>query len=91
MTTADAGAAAADRERLLARLRAAGVDDEEIERAAAEERLPTLAVELALGGAGRRRQIGFAIEDGHHVGGLTHFDLLNHPAVYDQIRAWVQR
>jgi pimeloyl-ACP methyl ester carboxylesterase len=42
-------------------------------------------------GAGRRRQVGFAIEDGHHVGGLTHFDLLNHPAVYDQIRAWIQR
>jgi pimeloyl-ACP methyl ester carboxylesterase len=42
-------------------------------------------------GAGRRRQIGFAIEDGHRVGGLTHFDLLNHPAVYDQIRAWIER
>jgi pimeloyl-ACP methyl ester carboxylesterase len=42
-------------------------------------------------GAGRRRQVGFAIEDGHHVGGLTHFDLLNHPAVYDQIRAWIER
>jgi pimeloyl-ACP methyl ester carboxylesterase len=42
-------------------------------------------------GAGGRRQIGFAIEDGHHVGGLTHFDLLNHPAVYDQIRAWIER
>ena len=42
-------------------------------------------------GAGRRRQIGFGIEDGHHVGGLTHFDLLNHPAVYDQIRAWIER
>ena len=42
-------------------------------------------------GAGRTRQIGFAIEDGHHVGGVTHFDLLNHPAVYDQIRAWIQR
>ena len=21
----------------------------------------------------------------------THFDLLNHPAVYDQIRAWIER
>jgi pimeloyl-ACP methyl ester carboxylesterase len=42
-------------------------------------------------GAGRRRQIGFAIDDGHHVGGLTHFDLLNHSAVYDQIRAWIER
>jgi pimeloyl-ACP methyl ester carboxylesterase len=42
-------------------------------------------------GEGRRRKVGFAIEDGHHVGGLTHFDLLNHPAVYDQIRAWIER
>jgi pimeloyl-ACP methyl ester carboxylesterase len=42
-------------------------------------------------GAGRRRKVGFAIEDGHHVGGLTHFDLLNHPAVYQQIRAWIER
>ena len=42
-------------------------------------------------GAGRRRQIGFAVEDGHHVGGVTHFDLLNHPAVYGQIRAWIER
>jgi pimeloyl-ACP methyl ester carboxylesterase len=42
-------------------------------------------------GAGRRRKLGFAIEDGHHVGGVTHFDLLNHPAVYDQIRGWIER
>jgi hypothetical protein len=39
----------------------------------------------------RRRRIGFAIEDGRRLGGLTHFDLLNHPAVYDQIRAWIER
>jgi pimeloyl-ACP methyl ester carboxylesterase len=42
-------------------------------------------------GEGRKRKVGFAIEDGRHVGGLTHFDLLNHPAVYDQIRAWIER
>lgn len=42
-------------------------------------------------GAGRHRRVGFAIEDGHHVGRATHFDLLNHPAVYDQIRAWIER
>jgi pimeloyl-ACP methyl ester carboxylesterase len=39
-------------------------------------------------GEGRRRRVGFAIEDGQRLGGLTHFDLLNHPAAYDQIRAW---
>ncbi len=42
-------------------------------------------------GAGRRRRIGFAIEDGRRLGGLTHFDLLNHPAVYEQMRAWLRR
>jgi pimeloyl-ACP methyl ester carboxylesterase len=42
-------------------------------------------------GAGRRRRLDFAIEDGRNVGGLTHFDLLNHPVVYDQIRAWIER
>jgi adenylate cyclase len=53
-----------DRERLLARLRDSGADDKEIERAAAEERLPTLAVELALGGAGRHSLSHVAREAG---------------------------
>jgi pimeloyl-ACP methyl ester carboxylesterase len=42
-------------------------------------------------GAGRKRRVPFALEDGHHVRGLTHFELLNHPAVYEQMRAWLQR
>jgi pimeloyl-ACP methyl ester carboxylesterase len=41
-------------------------------------------------GAGRSRRMPFAIEDGRHLGGLTHFDLLNHPAVYEQLRAWLE-
>ena len=64
MTPADAGTASADRERLLERVRKAGADEEEIERAAAEERLPTLAVELALGGAGRHSLTHVARESG---------------------------
>jgi pimeloyl-ACP methyl ester carboxylesterase len=40
-------------------------------------------------GSGRRRRIEFG--DGRQLGGLTHFDLLNHPAVYEQIRAWLAR
>jgi pimeloyl-ACP methyl ester carboxylesterase len=40
-------------------------------------------------GAGRRRRVPFAIEDGCRVDGLTHFDLLNHPAVYEQMRVWL--
>jgi pimeloyl-ACP methyl ester carboxylesterase len=42
-------------------------------------------------GAGRSRRIPFAMDDGHHLGGLTHFDLLNHPAVYEQMRTWLRR
>jgi pimeloyl-ACP methyl ester carboxylesterase len=42
-------------------------------------------------GAGRKRRIPFALDDGHRLHGLTHFDLLNHPAVYEQMRAWLRR
>ena len=41
------------------------------------------------GSSGRR--IPFPIENGRHVGGLNHFHLLNHPDVYEQIRAWLER
>lgn len=40
-------------------------------------------------GAGRRRRIPFAAENGAHVGGIDHLRLLNHPAVYAQIRDWL--
>jgi pimeloyl-ACP methyl ester carboxylesterase len=40
-------------------------------------------------GSGRRRRVPFA--DGRRLGGLSHFDLLNHPAVYEQIRDWLSR
>ncbi|MFN8191331.1 MAG: hypothetical protein U0R78_13010 [Nocardioidaceae bacterium] len=42
-------------------------------------------------GAGEDRHLGFPADNGAHVGGLTHFDLLNHPAVYDQLRTWIVR
>jgi hypothetical protein len=34
---------------------------------------------------------GLPVPDHHvlHLGGLHHFDLLNHPEVYDQIKAWI--
>ena len=38
-------------------------------------------------GRGRHRRIPFEI--GHHVGGAHHLQLFKHPAVYDQIRAWL--
>jgi pimeloyl-ACP methyl ester carboxylesterase len=40
-------------------------------------------------GSGRRRRIGFEVDNGCHLGGLTHLDLLNHPAVYERIEAWL--
>jgi pimeloyl-ACP methyl ester carboxylesterase len=42
-------------------------------------------------GQGRRRRIPFEIDNGVHLGGLNHFQLLNHPAVYEQIHAWLAR
>jgi len=40
-------------------------------------------------GRSRTRRIPFEEEYGMHVGGATHFALLNHPAVYDKLRAWL--
>jgi hypothetical protein len=37
----------------------------------------------------RGRHIPFWIEGRRHVGGLHHFDLLNHPAVYEAMRVWL--
>ncbi len=42
-------------------------------------------------GAGRRRRVPFAGENGTHVGGIDHMRLLNHPAVYAQMRDWLGR
>jgi pimeloyl-ACP methyl ester carboxylesterase len=41
----------------------------------------------AHGGQGERLQ--FPVDRYRHLGGATHFDLLNHPAVYAQIRRWI--
>ncbi len=43
-------------------------------------------------GKGRpERTIPFEADNGRHLGGLNHFDLLNHPAVYQQILEWLER
>jgi len=42
-------------------------------------------------GNGRGRSIPFEVDNGHELAGLTHFDLLNHPAVYEQMRTWITR
>jgi pimeloyl-ACP methyl ester carboxylesterase len=40
-------------------------------------------------GRSRTRRIPFDEEYGMHLGGAHHFALLNHPAVYEQLRAWL--
>jgi pimeloyl-ACP methyl ester carboxylesterase len=42
-------------------------------------------------GSGRGRRVPFEVDNGRELTGLTHFHLLNHPAVYDQIRTWITR
>jgi pimeloyl-ACP methyl ester carboxylesterase len=42
-------------------------------------------------GRGNGRHIPFEVDNGLELTGLSHFDLLNHPAVYDQLRTWITR
>jgi pimeloyl-ACP methyl ester carboxylesterase len=42
-------------------------------------------------GNGGGRRIPFEADNGRELGGLTHFDLLNHSAVYEQLRTWISR
>jgi pimeloyl-ACP methyl ester carboxylesterase len=38
---------------------------------------------------GRGQKLRFPVEHYSHLGGANHFELLNHPAVYEQIRGWL--
>jgi pimeloyl-ACP methyl ester carboxylesterase len=42
-------------------------------------------------GSSRGRRIEFEVDNGRELAGLTHLDLLNHPAVYAQLRTWITR
>jgi len=42
-------------------------------------------------GSGMGRRIPFPADNGLELTGLNHFDLLNHPAVYEQLRTWLTR
>jgi pimeloyl-ACP methyl ester carboxylesterase len=42
-------------------------------------------------GRGRGRRIAFEVDNGHELPGVGHFAMLNHPAVYEQLRLWVTR
>jgi pimeloyl-ACP methyl ester carboxylesterase len=39
--------------------------------------------------AGRGQRLTFPVDHYRHVGGVNHFDLVNHPAIYEQIRTWL--
>jgi pimeloyl-ACP methyl ester carboxylesterase len=49
----------------------------------------TLVLVPSASGRSRTRRIPFEEEYGMHVGGATHFALLNHPAVYERLRDWL--
>ncbi len=38
---------------------------------------------------GRGQRLRFPVDRYRHLGGANHFDLLNHPAIYEQIRMWL--
>ena len=40
-------------------------------------------------GRSRTRRLGFRDEDGLHIGGASHFALLRHPQVYEQLCTWL--
>ncbi|MEH3052450.1 MAG: alpha/beta hydrolase [Patulibacter minatonensis] len=42
-------------------------------------------------GTGKGHHVPFEVDNGATLHGLTHFDLLDHPAVYEQLVAWLSR
>lgn len=50
----------------------------------------TLVLVPSASGKSRTRRIPFKEEHGHHVGGTHHLALLNHPAVYERLRRWLE-
>jgi pimeloyl-ACP methyl ester carboxylesterase len=46
---------------------------------------------VSASGEGPKRRIPFEADNGRHLGGVNHFQLLNHPAVYEQMREWIMR
>jgi pimeloyl-ACP methyl ester carboxylesterase len=40
-------------------------------------------------GSGKKRRLAFEVDNGMHVPRANHFQLLNHPAVYDQLASWL--
>jgi pimeloyl-ACP methyl ester carboxylesterase len=49
-----------------------------------------LVLQPSASGRSRTRRIPFDEEHGAHVGGTHHLALLNHPRVYERMRAWLE-
>lgn len=49
-----------------------------------------LVRQASASGRGRLRRTRFPLGDGRHFGPMNHFELLNHPEVYDQLRDWLE-
>jgi pimeloyl-ACP methyl ester carboxylesterase len=49
----------------------------------------TLVLVPSAAGKSRTRKLGFEAEFGLHVGATHHIALLNHPAVYEKLQAWL--
>jgi pimeloyl-ACP methyl ester carboxylesterase len=49
-----------------------------------------LVLEPSASGRSRTRRIPFKSEHGMHVGGVNHFALLNHSAIYERLRGWLE-
>jgi len=50
-----------------------------------------LVLRASAWGQGRGERLRFPVDHYRHVGGANHFDLLNHPAIYEQIQGWLAR
>jgi pimeloyl-ACP methyl ester carboxylesterase len=50
-----------------------------------------LVLEPSASGRSRTRRIPFRVEDGMHLGATNHIALLNHPAVYERLHAWLAK
>jgi pimeloyl-ACP methyl ester carboxylesterase len=48
-----------------------------------------LVLHASAWGQVRGERLRFGVDHYRHIGGATHFDLLNHPAIYDQLRRWL--
>jgi hypothetical protein len=48
-----------------------------------------LVREASAFGRGRLHRMQFPLENGRHFGPMRHFELLNHPDVYEQMRRWL--